>query len=277
VESLLNSELLLAFNTATAKNQRRNFSWNEHANWERIREQSRRGPVALESLPHAIGVPAVITGSGPSLDSCIERMKDFRGSIFCGASQACVLDANGIVPAYVVALDQHEIVAEQIRGLEWSRTVLITHVGIDPKVLDAWPGQVRYWLLPTAEEYDQDRVALAYPWLRSRFSSRGCTPNAAFQIAVRLGYKPVYHAGVDYAFTGGKLRCTLYRRIGYGRYEAQEAPDVEEEGLPRDDEGNYTTTEMLVYRHWLGVLENECGSKLRPFSEYGEGDDGSRV
>ena len=210
---MLTADQILKFNDATAKHQARNFSWNEHSNWQRIRDQAHHGPVAMETLPHAVGIPAVITGSGPTLDGCLERLKDFEGSIFCGASQAYILDAAGIVPAYVVAVDQNVVTADYIKGLEWNRTVLITHPGIDPAVLEAWQGQIRYFLLPTAEEYERDRVALAYPWIRSRFSSGGALQTASYQIAVRLGYKPIYTAGVDFCFTGGRYRATMQHRI----------------------------------------------------------------
>ena len=261
----LTSEQIQAFNEETARHQRRNFAWNEHANWQRIREESRHGPISLESLPRGFEVPAVITGSGPTLDDCMDKLKSFEGAIFCGASQAYALDANGIVPGFVVAVDQHQITAEYIRGLEWNRTILVTHPGIDPSVLDAWTGLKRYWLLPTAEEYEKDRVALAYPWLRSRFSSRGCTPNAAYQIAVRLGYSPIYTAGVDFAFTGWKYRSTMYHRIGFGRYEEIPSPIVEDDNeLPRDENGQPTTHEMQVYRHFLKKLEQEMEVSITP-------------
>ena len=36
--------------------------------------------------------------------------------------------------------------------------------GIDPAVLEAWQGQIRYFLLPERQRNDErDRVALAYP------------------------------------------------------------------------------------------------------------------
>ena len=79
---MLTADQILKFNDATAKHQARNFSWNEHSNWQRIRDQAHHGPVAMETLPHAVGIPAVITGSGPTLDGCLERLKDFEGVFF---------------------------------------------------------------------------------------------------------------------------------------------------------------------------------------------------
>ena len=55
-------------------------------------------------LPHGKG-PAIILGSGPSLDDTVPYLKDWKGAILCSTSQLAVCEANGIIPTYVVLID----------------------------------------------------------------------------------------------------------------------------------------------------------------------------
>ena len=246
--------------TVIAENLRANLAWNAAKNWEPISDDAQYGkPVCISTLPHAQNTPAVIVGSGPSLDKAAPLLPRFPGAVFCGPSQVRTLDRWSRLPDYIVAIDSHPVVAEQLKGPLYSSTVLLTHQAIDPKVLEFWQWGIRFFRLAT--DFDQVQQAM-YPWLRVRFTARGCTVNAAVQLAAWLGYSPIYLVGVDFGFPEGRLRATDWEPRGahaYNKVEPRTAYDKKQSVFTDEAEKNsrngivehrgiMTTREMLYYR-----------------------------
>ena len=248
-------------NRVIGANLAANYAWNAAANWSAISHDAMNGkPVCLSTLPHATGTPAVVVGSGPSLDKAVERIGAFPGAVFCGPSQVRTLDRWGRLPDYVVAIDSNKATAEQLQGPVYSHTILLTHQCIDPSVLDLWRWDRRFFRIRITD--GDDLQAAAYPWLRVGFTVQGCTVNAAVQLAAWLGYSPIYLVGVDFGFPDGKLRATDWHPRGvhaYDRIEPRAAYDAKpsiytdeadknrRNGVMRHN-GVLTSHEMMIYR-----------------------------
>lgn len=226
----------------------RNIAWNSARNWAWIHEDAKRGNGSISQLPNARGgVPAVILGSGPTLDGALPCLAGFPGAIFAGASQAHALDAHGLSADYTLAMDTHQIVASQLEGVDWPSSTLITHQAIDPAVLLTWPGSRKYVRMALTEN-DEITPAM-YPWLNIMFTPHGCTVNAALQIARFLGYRPIYLAGVDFGFPGFKRRADDYQYCGHGKYVRIEGGYLPSLVKPAfEDDGVATTREQFFYK-----------------------------
>lgn len=226
-----------------------NIVYNSHYNWRTIADAAERGdPVCVSTLPHVSGIPAIVLGSGPSLDQALPLLRSWPGAIFCGPSQVKALDAHHREPDYIVAIDTAAVVAEQLDGPLYSQAILITHQAIDPSVLDMWRWRRRFVRLNT------DNAAYAYPWLRLSFTAHGCTPNAALQLAAWLGYSPIYLVGVDCAYVGGVPRCATYQlrgRQAYIRLPPEKVNQAIETLVcyhPSNGHAIETTREMYAYK-----------------------------
>ena len=155
----------------------------------------------------------------------------------------------GCEPDYVVAIDSHPIVAEQLKGPLFSQSILITHQAIDPAVLDFWTLQKRFLRLDVG---DSVVIEAMYPWLKRKISPMGCVVNSMVQIAGSLGFSPLFLVGVDFGFPDGKRRATDYRIRGAHCYESVETEIVPESEF--SENGILTTREMMNYKIMLLAL-----------------------
>src|SRR5208283_1233044 len=141
-------------------------------------------------------IPALILGSGPSLDDALPFIKDFQGVIFASPSQLDILEYWEIIPKYVVAVDTSDSVAdEQIRtDHDFFGMTLLAHPYLCPRVFDLWTGNRRYYHLSTNN--DQQTFRDIYPWITLDFGVAGSTPNIAVMMANYFGCNPIILAGV---------------------------------------------------------------------------------
>jgi|GEM_PF-5707963 len=203
------------FNRKVGAEHSRQYSKNGAENYQRIKEEFQRADYSIETLPRfdpAHRLPALILGSGPSLDLTLPFIKDFHGIIFASPSQLSILDKWEITPNYVVAVDSADSVGEdQIPGHDTYGMVLLTHPYISPKTLDAWKGNKRYFeLIDSGMSHFRD----IYPWIRQGFPVAGSVNNTQTLIAHWMGLAPIILAGVDYCFPGGRTRAQDYRKRG---------------------------------------------------------------
>lgn len=104
------------------------------------------------------GQPAVVLGSGPSLDKNIEALKDWEGVIFCGPAQIQALKRLGIEADYLTPVDSNPIIMRltQIGDLEYKKTTLLATPLMHPAFLKAWFGKRLYYLPEVATTKAQD-------------------------------------------------------------------------------------------------------------------------
>ena len=206
-----------AFNDKVSADHARQYAKNAAENYARIKAEFQKGDYSIDSLPRyprEAGIPALVLGSGPSLDDALPFIKDFKGMIFASPSQLDILEKWEIVPTYVVSVDSADSVGEeQIRtDRDCHGMTLLTHPYISPKTLDAWHGAKRYFELIEQDGHRHFRDV--YPWIQTGFSVAGSVNNTEVIIADWMGCNPIILAGVDYCFPGGRKRAQDYRKRG---------------------------------------------------------------
>lgn len=166
-------------------------------------------------------MPAIIVGSGPSLDHSIKFLKNWKGGIFCTTSHALSLIRHGIQPTHLVALDPFCQWSE-IAGVDWSKTEtkLIAHPGIWPTLMQNWPNEILLYLenigqpnsfysttqkqMYTLRE-DQGkgmRNPLFRYMIRKDYAMFTCSPPLQLFVADTLGYGTIFLCGCDFAYPG---------------------------------------------------------------------------
>jgi hypothetical protein len=99
--------------------------------------------------------PAIVLGSGVSLDKALPLLREWDGLLFAGASQAGVLRHEGIKPDFLLSYDpwrcQKELVGPHANDYEgWN---LITHPCIDPFLVKNWNGN-RFYFWPMVQHFE---------------------------------------------------------------------------------------------------------------------------
>ena len=205
------------FNERISRYHSRQYARNAAENYQRIKAEFRKADYSIDSLPRydpAAHIPALILGSGPTLDDSLPFIKDFNGLVFGSPSQLDLLEYWDIAPDYIVSVDSADNVGEeQIRNdRDCHGMILLTHPAISPKTLDAWTGCKRYF--EPKDETNTIHFRDVYPWIKTSFPVCGNVNNAQVLIANWMGCNPIILSGVDCGFPGGRTRAQDYRKRG---------------------------------------------------------------
>ena len=226
-------------NRVNSEAHSKQYAYNGGANWQTIHDEFQKADMNITALPYVPG-PALLIGSGTSLDECLPYIKDFNGAIFCSPSQLDILEKWEIKPTYVVAVDSADSVVDEQLGYDrdYAGLILLTHPGISPGVLKVWKGRRRYFRL-IDDPFDEAR----YPWINTAFPKLGSVNNEEAILAHFMGYSPILLAGVDYCYgPDGRERAQGWRRRG--PYIFNEIPP---KYLPTEPGKSTTTDEMMFY------------------------------
>jgi len=193
---------------------------NTHRNYPQVLEEFQYEDMSVDSLPRPKpGTPAVIIGSGPSLDANAPLLKDWPHPVFSTMSNAKNCLAAGRMPDYITLFDAGRCGLDHMSGVDWDGATMLTHPAVHADVLPAWQWPKRYFImwhdnfqwfeLITPLAFSEVRV---YPDkkpanIRIAVKNAGCTANANIQLAAWLGYDPLFLVGVDFGFPDGRLRC----------------------------------------------------------------------
>lgn len=208
-----------------------NSAYNHHIIVKAYKDKRARD-IAEEPHPPLVNgekIPAIIIGSGPSLDRSIGLLRNWQGGILCTTSHARTLIRYGIQPTHIVALDPF-CVWDEIDGIDWSktRTKLICHPGVYPSLIENWPNEFILYLenmgdpnsfysstqkrMYTVRE-DQGkgiRDPLFRYIIRTSFALFACSPPLQLFAAEKLGYGTIFLCGCDFSYPDGKERFTEY-------------------------------------------------------------------
>ena len=224
-----------SYNQATRSHQLINEYINTATNWKvivdaceigRARDISR---VPKLDLIEGEKPPAIILGSGPSLDKEIEFLRDWKGGIFATTSQALSLIKHGVEPTHIVDLDPF-CSFDEIAGIDWSktRTKLACHPGVYPDLLAYWPNEIILFIQGGGDytsfytdvqkkmyvkRIDQGkgiRDPLFRYYINTELAIFASSPPLQLFIADQLGYGTVFLCGVDFGCPDGKDRFTNY-------------------------------------------------------------------
>jgi hypothetical protein len=257
-----------------------NTAYNHHTIIEGF-ENKRFKDIADELKVNEI--PAIILGSGASLDKSIKYFKDWKGGIFCTTSQALTLMYYNIEPDYIVALDPF-CSYKEIEGIDWSKTKtkLIAHPGVFPDLIKLWPNEVLMYIENVAKEdsfyssvqkrmfsfkskeQEYDRNPIFNYYIRTEITIFACSPPIQIFCASLLGYKNFFLCGCDFAYVDGKERFTNYIKKEdkwikeehlFNKKDIKEKKDI-----IKTDNGLYTHISHLYYKKNLFCAWrlNEC-------------------
>jgi hypothetical protein len=211
------------------------------------------------------GTPAIICGSGPSLDDDYASLRKFKGVIVAAMSNAPNLLAHGIIPDFICCVDAHKNVSRQLESsflkiprehplsLWREKTWLVTHPMIHFSLLPKWPKEChRTYFRPMqlGDVFFEKIMGLMYPELEIAFLNAGCVTNTCLEVADFLGCNPIGFLGADMAYIDGRERCSSWTWDDKANaFVRQPDKPVQTKHLIRyTEDGLYTTEEMLAYK-----------------------------
>lgn len=156
------------------------------------------------------GIPAVICGAGPSLESDLKALRDLtgKGLIFAGGSAITALSNQGITPHFGVAIDPNFEEVHRFKASSAFELPLFYAARLHPKVFETFNGPHGYLHTQTggpAELWLEDQLNLKFPPLRAGFTLEALSvTTTAIELAATLGCNPIILVGVDLAFTNNQ-------------------------------------------------------------------------
>lgn len=191
---------------------------HSYLNWQTITEEMATGR-AVDLLAHTgkCKGPALLLGSGPSLDEAIPLLHKWKGAICCSTSQASTCVYAGHSPEWIVQLDAQTQMDEFLVDKWGENTSLVMNPGISPDIIKNWKGgKIYYRQLDPSNPFYSQVLPIAYPFIKTELLVFSCTPAAQLGILRNLGYNPIFLVGLDMGFPGKRSRFTWwrYREIG---------------------------------------------------------------
>lgn len=232
---------------------------NAFQNYETILEESASQDMSVSTIPKVKDKPAVIIGSGPSLDKTAPLLGDWEGAVFACGSNALIPTRWGHQPEYICVFDAGDSLYPKLFGYNWEGSTLLCHPSISPKILQNWIWDKYYYLqLDWAHQWFTEILPLAYsdymrfpnekpPNLKITVGNSGCTANNAIQLAKYLGYNPLFLIGLDFGYPDKKERCTrwFWEMAKWKKYDPEKYTDRE---MHISDNGILTTEEQIEYK-----------------------------
>jgi Protein of unknown function DUF115 len=209
------------------------------------------------------GVPAILVGAGPSLDSALPALRAARDSAIVIAVDTALrpLLQAGIEPHLAVAVDPGEANTRHLWDLPaCPRTHLVSEASVDPLALEHFRG--RTFLFSVSDHQP-------WPWLAAHGQARGSLRawgsvlTLAFDLAIRMGCDPIVFTGADLSFPDGRTYCRgVAYEEGWRRlaewgvpYESQWQQQID--AWPRTEAADVagalvrTAPHLVAVRDWL--------------------------
>lgn len=149
----------------------------------------------------------VVVAAGPSLDDTMETIRRWQGKkkIICVGTVFRKLISRGIRPDFVVVIDPQERTLRQIDGLESETVPMILGVTAHWGFAENYLGEKYIVYMRTFDEMVENHIASI---AKEVWPSGSTVTWMALEVALRLGAKKVYLAGVDLAYPGGVTHAT---------------------------------------------------------------------
>ncbi|MDI2145597.1 MULTISPECIES: motility associated factor glycosyltransferase family protein [unclassified Pseudomonas] len=199
-----------------------------------------------------VGREIYVIGTGPTLEQHFERLtaireRDERPVFICVDTAYRPLREHGIVPDYVVSIDQR--ISFRHLPFEESDGIPLVYLPMsDPEVLRAWRGK-RYGGYSLSPVY----AALREQHPRALLHVGGSVIHPAVDLAVKMGAARITLFGADFAFPMNKTHA------GWG--DGDLGPSVNQaRHWVRDGFGERVSTQ-LNFRGYLCVLERYIASQ----------------
>jgi len=150
--------------------------------------------------------PAVVLGSGASLNTVLDVLKDWKGTIFCCTSQVKILIEHGCVPDYISTIDPRfgkEGKAEwdfEDKEELFKKAVLINSPTTPHEVTKLYKGkQLWFFVWDATKEWYRQVYFSVFPWIEDFILPFTSSAAGLIAIAHSLNYAPLYLIGMDFA------------------------------------------------------------------------------
>ncbi len=147
------------------------------------------------------GVPALVLGAGPSLDTSLAELAGFKGkALFLGAASVMGPMATlGMAPDLAVAIEAKDE-SRQFSDANLDRTYLAAATSGHENHFSAWLGKkALFHLQPWVAKLSGGGIGLP---------NGGHATSAAFSLAILWGCDPIILVGQDLAYSGGRIHAT---------------------------------------------------------------------
>jgi hypothetical protein len=232
----------------------------------------------------ASGVPAVVLGAGPSLERCVDLLREAQQEAVLIASDTVLLPLlrRGIVPDFTVTVDPqyvnslslcaaYPLLEEPARDRR--APLLVADPAVHPASLHRYPGT----RVLTSSVFAPGRLIERFSGSLGRIAAGGSVMTTAFDLARILGASPVYLMGLDLSYRGLKTHLSgsflqewVLASSGRLRSMSTALASSVRSSRPvraRDCRGEPVTTDsrLLLYRSWfqgqdaVGVLNATPG------------------
>jgi hypothetical protein len=196
------------------------------------------------------GIPGIIVGAAPSLQSQLEELRALQGKavIIAASTAAEILKTHGIKPTFMIAIDQDPVTSGAL------------HENMDGDIPLLFDGQVaqnslkykgrKFQMLLNVNRY----TGMVIPDLPI-MESGPSVANVALDVLYKFGCSPILICGMDMSYTNNKLYCD----------GTQFNKDIEQDGrlmeLPgMDGETCLTEPSFLSMKNWY----DEYISRVKP-------------
>jgi len=161
--------------------------------------------------------PALIIGSGPTLDDAHDLIRGWKGGLFCSSSQAITMLALGKRAFDIVAVDV-KTESDEFMPLDvWEDKDcnLILHPGMDPEVIQTWRWKKTFFrIMVHGMQFYLESMPIAYSMIRTTMYVYGCVAATQILVASMMGYGPLFLVGCDFGYPEDKSRFTGFKRVG---------------------------------------------------------------
>ncbi len=208
------------------------------------------------------GIPAVIVGAGPSLNSSIDFIRSVqeKSVIICVDTSYRILKANGIDPHFCLTVDPQLINARYFEGTIGGDVVFIADPSVHPSVFRLVKGNISvlgmaFEMMKWIEDVSGEKGELLYG---------GSVTTNAYDFAKRIGASPVVMVGQDFAFTHGlahargsyldeEVRFRTNRFFNahiQNRLQLTSLPRIKVRGIWGGEV--YTNQKLMIFTEWFG-------------------------
>lgn len=173
-------------------------------NWRNIEKNF---PEAVELRDSFEAKEIVVVAAGPSLDDSLETIKSWQGkkAIICVGTVFKKLIKRGVKPDYVVVTDPQKRTMRQIEGVEEETVPMILGMDAYWGFAELYKGEKN---IVYSYTYDKEVSDYVSSNAKAVWSVGSTVTYLAVEMAIQMGAKKIYLAGVDLAFPGGVTHAT---------------------------------------------------------------------
>lgn len=155
-----------------------------------------QGGYGVSSLTGVLqGIPAIIVGSGPTLDRNIQHLKDAKGKacIFACDSAVLALLDYGVVPDIVLTTDSHARCKDFFKGIDISQLNFVADSFISPETAELLQGAKRLYWYNTLPVEEEPFTAVLNSWTGfiGNIGTGGCVATTIWCLAVQNMQAPM--------------------------------------------------------------------------------------